>query len=88
MDFTTHTSNETHRGEHASSGAPAAITDLGGSLEPWVTKRQVCTYLGMSKRWVEEQMSRGMPAARFGNRPRFKLSAVEAWLLEGGARPC
>jgi hypothetical protein len=52
--------------------------------EPWLTKRQLATHLHMSVRWIEMQVRKGMPVARFGSRPRFRVSAVEAWLAREG----
>jgi excisionase family DNA binding protein len=52
-------------------------------LEPWVSKKQLSEYLGVSTRWVNRRVVEGMPMLRFGNQPRFKISAVEAWILQG-----
>jgi hypothetical protein len=50
--------------------------------EPWHTKRELADHLGFSVRWVELRVRDGMPARRMGNRLRFQISAVEAWLTE------
>ena len=52
--------------------------------EPWLTKQQLSSHLHMSVRWIEMQVRKGMPVARFGSRPRFRVSAVEEWLVRGG----
>lgn len=52
--------------------------------EPWLTKRQLSAHLHMSVRWIEMQVRKGMPVARFGSRPRFRVTAVEAWLAKEG----
>lgn len=39
------------------------------NAERWITKRDLTAHLGMSKRWVEEQLRDGMPTMRIGNRP-------------------
>jgi excisionase family DNA binding protein len=61
--------------------APPAPTSAGhDQAEPWITKQELAERLGMSQRWIEKQIHKGMPSQRLGNRPRFKASAVEAWL--------
>lgn len=59
------------------SAPPGAGRD---QAEPWITKQELAERLGMSQRWIEKQIHKGMPSQRLGNRPRFKASAVEAWL--------
>jgi hypothetical protein len=48
--------------------------------EPWCTKQELAEHLGFSVRWVELRVREGMPARRMGQRLRFQISAVEAWL--------
>lgn len=50
--------------------------------EPWCTKQELAEHLGFSLRWVELRVREGMPARRMGQRLRFQISAVEAWLDE------
>jgi len=50
--------------------------------EPWCTKQELADHLGFSVRWVELRVREGMPARRMGQRLRFQVSAVEAWLDE------
>lgn len=63
---------------------------MGGFLtaEPWVSVEDVAEHLGVTKdsiyRWIED---RGLPAHRLGRLWKFKLSEVDAWVREGGARP-
>jgi excisionase family DNA binding protein len=64
-----------------SQPAPPAPTSADhDQAEPWITKQELAERLGMSQRWIEKQIHKGMPSQRLGNRPRFKASAVEAWL--------
>ena len=50
--------------------------------EPWCTKQELADHLGFSVRWVELRVREGMPTRRMGQRLRFQMSAVEAWLVE------
>ena len=60
---------------------------LNQETEHWVTLRDVATHVGVATdtlyRWIEQ---RGLPGVRAGRHWRFKLSEVDAWLSEGGAR--
>jgi len=47
---------------------------------PLLTKEQVARHYGMSSRWVEYQLVKGMPSRMIGGRRRFELAAVDAWL--------
>ena len=51
--------------------------------EPWLSKRQLAEHFGFSTRWVELRVRDGMPSTIHGNRRRFLLSEVEAWLAQG-----
>jgi hypothetical protein len=55
--------------------------------EPWCTKQELAEHLGFSVRWVELRVREGMPARRMGQRLRFQISAVEAWLDQEQAGP-
>ncbi len=50
--------------------------------EPWVTKKQLANHLGYSVRWVELQVTKGMPCAPFPGPMRFKISQAEGWLAQ------
>jgi hypothetical protein len=50
--------------------------------EPWCTKQELAEHLGFSVRWVELRVREGMPTRRMGQRLRFQVGAVEAWLAE------
>lgn len=52
----------------------------GAWPEPWLSKRDLATYLGFSTRWVEYRIAEGMPHRRIGGRVRFRLTEVESWL--------
>ena len=53
--------------------------------EPYVTKQQVATFYGFTRRWVELRVAEGMPCHRFGGRVRFRMSEVDAWLMAAAA---
>jgi hypothetical protein len=55
-----------------------------GPPEPWASKRDVADHYGYSVRWVEYQLTRGMPSVLIGGQRRFRLSETERWLLSGG----
>lgn len=70
-----------------SSAGGAAGVVIPFPREPWITKKQLAEYLGYSVRWVELRVREGMPRSQWPGAPRFKISAVEAWLAaQGGAR--
>lgn len=48
--------------------------------EPWVSKAQVASYLGRSKRWVELMAREGMPSRMIGGRCAYRLTEVDAWI--------
>ncbi len=55
-------------------------------LDAVLTKQQLARHLGRSTRWIELRVRDGMPSepptARFPHR-RFRLTAVELWLVGG-----
>jgi predicted DNA-binding transcriptional regulator AlpA len=53
-----------------------------GRFEPWVSKAQVASYLGRSKRWIELMAREGMPSRMIGGRRAYRLSEVDAWIVE------
>lgn len=57
------------------------------TTEPWVSVEDVAKHLGVARdsvyRWIE---SRGLPAHKVGRIWKFKLSQVDAWVEEGGAK--
>jgi excisionase family DNA binding protein len=56
------------------------------TTEPWASVEDVAKHLGVAKdsvyRWID---TRSMPAHKIGRLWKFKLSAVDAWVLAGGA---
>jgi excisionase family DNA binding protein len=49
--------------------------------EPLLSPAELALALGMSRRWVYEQVYRhGLPAYKLGRSLAFELSAVRAWL--------
>ena len=55
--------------------------------EPWVSVGEVAKHLGVAKdsvyRWIERKR---LPAHRMGRLWKFKVSEVDEWVLQGGAR--
>jgi len=51
-------------------------------LERWLTTQEVADYFGFSTKWVQRRVKEGMPHARLGGRLRFKVTLVEAWLID------
>ena len=55
------------------------------NIEPYKNKQQIAAHFGVSVRTVERWMTSGCPVLRLsgeglGNRPRFRLSDVSAWI--------
>jgi len=49
--------------------------------EPLLSPAQLASALGMTRRWVYEQVERNeLPAYKLGRSLAFELSAVRAWL--------
>ena len=55
--------------------------------EPWVSVDDIAAHLGVAKdsiyRWIDK---RNLPAHRVGRLWKFKVSEVDEWVREGGAR--
>lgn len=55
-------------------------------VEPWISVEDITKHLGVSKetvyRWLE---AKKIPAHRMGKLWKFKVSEVDAWILNGGA---
>lgn len=47
---------------------------------PLVTKRELAAHYRVSTRWVELQMSKGMPSRKVGGARRYELGIVDRWL--------
>lgn len=54
-------------------------------IEPYLSRAQLAAALGMSERWIDYRRHEGMPSYQFGNRRKFKLSEVEAWMARQAA---
>lgn len=56
------------------------------TAEPWVSVDQIAEHLGVTRdsiyRWIERK---GLPAHRVGRLWKFKVSAVDEWVLSGDA---
>ncbi|HEV3071774.1 MAG TPA: hypothetical protein VGY76_10175 [Solirubrobacteraceae bacterium] len=63
------------------AGSPGA--GGSGSVEAWVTKRQLAAHLQVSPRWIELQYPHGLPHVRRDAIVRYRISEVERWLREG-----
>jgi excisionase family DNA binding protein len=63
------------------SEAMSQIPDRTALGEPLLSPAELALALGMSRRWVYEQVYRhGLPAYKLGRSLAFELSAVRAWL--------
>lgn len=52
-------------------------------MEQLVPIREVAQVLGLSVSWVEKAIRKhGLPSYKIGGTRKFRLSEVEAWLLE------
>jgi excisionase family DNA binding protein len=59
------------------------IPDRTALGEPLLNPAELAVALGMSRRWVYEQVYRhGLPAYNLGRSLAFELSAVRAWLAD------
>ena len=65
----------------------ANLKGLEPMAEPWVSVEEVAKHLGVAKdsvyRWIERKR---LPAHRMGRLWKFKVSEVDEWVLQGGAR--
>jgi hypothetical protein len=52
------------------------------AAEPWLSKRQIASYLARSTRWVELKVRAGMPSRMIGGRRAYRVSEVDGWLGE------
>jgi hypothetical protein len=50
--------------------------------EPWVTSSALMEYLSMSKSLLELLIAQGLPYMKINRNRRYKISAVEQWMLE------
>ena len=62
---------------------------LQGSISPpaklsgrYLNKRELAAYYGVSVRWIEYQVARGMPSRLIGRQRRFLIQEVDKWLEE------
>lgn len=60
------------------------VISLFTKTEPWIDKRVLASTLGVSKRWVEQRLSEGLPSRLVAGKRVFRLSVVESWLEEHG----
>ena len=59
----------------------SAIPERTAFGEPLLSPAELALALGMTRRWVYEQVERNaLPAYRLGRSLAFELSAVRAWL--------
>lgn len=55
------------------------VVALPSNYEPWLTKRQLASHLGFSRRWIDYRVLEGMPSKKIGGKRMFKMSDVELW---------
>lgn len=74
-------------GEVVSLQVARARRDRARSDEPWVSKRDIAAFFGVSGRTVERWMRRGLPFDKpfAGGSVRYRLSECEEWFRSGGA---
>ncbi|CAN5179039.1 hypothetical protein BH18ACT14_BH18ACT14_10950 [soil metagenome] len=59
----------------------SAIPERTALGEPLLSPAELALALGMTRRWVYEQVERhGLPAYKLGRSLAFELSAVRTWL--------
>ena len=46
----------------------------------YLTKRELAHFYGVSIRWIEYQLAKGMPSRLIGHQRRFLLTEVDGWL--------
>lgn len=46
----------------------------------YLNKRELAAYYGVSVRWIEYQVARGMPSRLIGRQRRFRIEEVDSWL--------
>ncbi|MGN0861083.1 MAG: helix-turn-helix transcriptional regulator [Candidatus Spyradosoma sp.] len=53
-------------------------------FETYITRKEICAAFGISERQIARWLKEGCPCVRIGaggrGDPRFRVSAVEAWL--------
>lgn len=75
--------NSTCTNPEAIAGETKAGGDYWSNLRCLGDKRAVAGMVGMSHRWVDQQLTKGMPHLKVGNRRvRFDLDEVRAWLKD------
>lgn len=55
--------------------------------EPWVTKQQLADHLSVTRRWIEQQQTLGLPHLHTGGMNRYRISEIEAWLHDRYGSP-
>ncbi len=54
--------------------------------EPWLSKQQMASELGVSQKWLERRHSQGLPRAYSANgRARYRASEVREWISAQGS---
>lgn len=48
----------------------------------YLNKRELAAYYGVSVRWIEYQVARGLPSRLIGRQRRFLISEVDGWLVD------
>lgn len=65
----------------------ASTQEYGLTFERWLSVDEIAEHLGISKvsiyKWVEAGK---IPAHKVGRLLRFKVSEIDAWVRDGGAR--
>ena len=57
----------------------------GDTSENWITLKQAAAHLNVSPSWLYQRgKAAGVPRARIGNKYRYLVSVLNAWMQEGG----
>ena len=48
--------------------------------EKWISMKEVCQHLGVSRDTVKKMIKENMPAYKFDRQWKFKISEVDAWM--------
>ena len=53
--------------------------------ERWITLKEAAAHLNVSSSWLYQKgQAAGVPRARIGNKYRYQVSALNAWMQEEG----
>jgi len=53
--------------------------------EKWLSMKEICAYLGISRDTVKKWIKKGMPAHRVGRLWKFNVEEIDQWLKANGS---